>query len=117
VLREASYEMRKSLRSFELFYRLGGEEFLVLLPGINLPDGVEIAESLRAAVEASRPGGLPVTASFGVSVATGEAIDFVPLYRAADDAMYRAKAEGRNLVVALEVSPAVADDALIGAQA
>jgi diguanylate cyclase (GGDEF)-like protein len=117
VLREVSYEMRKSLRSFELFYRLGGEEFLVLLPGINLPQGVEIAESLRAAVAARRPGGLPVTASFGVSVATGEAIDFLPLYGAADDAMYRAKAEGRNLVVALEMSPAVADDALVGAQA
>jgi diguanylate cyclase (GGDEF)-like protein len=124
VLREASYEMRKSLRSFELFYRLGGEEFLVLLPGVDLPHGVEIAQSLRAAVEASRPGGLPVTASFGVSVATGEDIDFLPLYRAADDAMYRAKAEGRNLVVALEISPAVADDApavaddaLIGARA
>ena len=117
VLREASYEMRKSLRSFELFYRLGGEEFLVLLPGIDLPHGVEIAQSLRATVEASRPGGLPVTASFGVSVATGEDIDFLPLYRAADHAMYRAKAEGRNLVVALEMSPAVADDALIGARA
>jgi diguanylate cyclase (GGDEF)-like protein len=124
VLREASYAMRKSLRSFELFYRLGGEEFLVLLPGIDLPHGVEIAQSLRAAVQASRPGGVPVTASFGVSVATGEEIDFLPLYRAADDAMYRAKAEGRNLVVALEMSPevaddapAVADDALIGAHA
>ena len=81
VLREVSYEMRNSLRSFELFYRLGGEEFLVLLPGIDLAQGVETAESLRAAVEASRPGGLPVTTSFGVSVATGEAIDFVPLYR------------------------------------
>jgi diguanylate cyclase (GGDEF)-like protein len=117
VLREASYEMRKSLRSFELFYRLGGEEFLVLMPGIDLPHGVEIAQSLRAAMEASRPGGVAITASFGVSVATGEDIDFLPLYKAADDAMYRAKADGRNLVVALEMSPAVANDALISAQA
>ena len=116
VLREVSYEMRQSLRSFELFYRLGGEEFLVLLPGIDLPHGLEIAQSLRAAVEASRPGGLRVTASFGVSAATGEEIDFPLLYKAADDAMYRAKAEGRNLVVALERSPAVADNALVGAQ-
>ena len=42
--------MRKSLRSFELFYRLGGKEFLVLLPGIDLPAGIEIAQSLRAAL-------------------------------------------------------------------
>ena len=110
VLREVSYEMRKSLRSFELFYRLGGEEFLILLPGIDLPHGLEVARGLRAAIEASRPGGLSVTASFGVSVATGADIDFLPLYRAADGALYRAKADGRNLVVASRRSPAVADD-------
>lgn len=96
VLREVSFQMRKSLRSFELFYRLGGEEFLALLPGIELAQGVETARSLRAVVEASRPAGLRVTASFGVSVATREDIDFLPLYRAADDAMYRAKADGGN---------------------
>jgi len=106
VLREVSYEMRKSLRSFELFYRLGGEEFLVLLPGLDLRDGLGVARSLRAGVEASRPGGLKLTASFGVSVATGKDIEFLPLYRAADDAMYRAKAEGRNLVVGQPLSPA-----------
>lgn len=116
VLREVSYEMRKWLRSFELFYRLGGEEFLVLLPGIDLPHGVKIAEDLRAAVEASRPGGLPITASFGVSLGTGEDIDFLPLYRAADNALYRAKAEGRNRVVASTMSSAVADDAAVVAR-
>jgi diguanylate cyclase (GGDEF)-like protein len=110
VLREVSYEMRKSLRSFELFYRLGGEEFLVLLPGLDLPQGLEIAHSLRAAVAASRPGGLPITGSFGVSVATGGEIEFLALYRAADDAMYRAKAEGRNLVVAQELPIGFAED-------
>ena len=100
VLREASYEMRNSLRNFELFYRLGGEEFLVLLPGIDLAQGIGIAQSLRAAVESSDPGGVAITASLGVSVATAEAIEFLPLYKAADDALYRAKAEGRNRVVA-----------------
>ncbi|HSO99240.1 MAG TPA: GGDEF domain-containing protein [Solirubrobacteraceae bacterium] len=117
VLREASFEMRASLRTFELFYRLGGEEFLLLLPGIDLPRGVKIAQSMRAAVEAGRPGGLPVTASFGVSVATGDDIDFLPLYKAADDALYRAKTEGRNLVVAIELAPTLANDALVEAQA
>jgi diguanylate cyclase (GGDEF)-like protein len=104
VLREVAYEMRKSLHSFELFYRLGGEEFLVLLPGIDLVRGVEIARNLREAVQGSRAGGLPVTASFGVSVATGDEIEFLPLYRAADAAMYQAKAEGRNRVVAFRRS-------------
>ncbi len=113
VLREVGYAMRKSLRSFELFYRLGGEEFLVLLPGIDLQAGLEVAGNLRAAVEACRPGGLPVTASFGVSVAAGEDIEFLPLYRAADDALYRAKHDGRNRVVASDPSVSPAGDELI----
>jgi diguanylate cyclase (GGDEF)-like protein len=106
VLREVSYEMRKSLRSFELFYRIGGEEFLVLLPGIDLRQGTEIAESMRTAVERSRPGGLAVTASLGLAVGTGDRIDFRGLYREADNALYRAKGAGRNMVVASGVEPA-----------
>ena len=39
VLRDVAYEIRKSLRSFELVYRIGGEEFLVLLPGRGAPSG------------------------------------------------------------------------------
>lgn len=104
VLRDACREMRKCLRSFELFYRIGGEEFLVLLPGVDLPVGVEMAQSMRAAVEDRCPGGLPITASFGVSVAIGSEIDFGRLYAAADDALYRAKAAGRNVVIAADVS-------------
>jgi diguanylate cyclase (GGDEF)-like protein len=104
VLREISSEMRDSLRSFELLYRLGGDEFLILLPGIDLSAGLATAQSLRAAVEAHRSGGPLVTASFGVSAAIGEGIDFLPLYRAADAALYRAKSNGGNLVVAAEPS-------------
>lgn len=100
VLREVSYEMRKSLRSFELFYRLGGEEFLVLLPGIDLPSGLHLAETLRDAVERARPGGIDLTASFGVAAATGADIDFLPLYRTADVSLYRSKDAGRNRVSA-----------------
>ena len=54
VLQSAAYEMRRSLRNFELMYRLGGEEFLVLLPGAGMDDAAEIAERMRAAV-AARP--------------------------------------------------------------
>jgi diguanylate cyclase (GGDEF)-like protein len=106
VLREVSYAMRKALRSFELFYRLGGEEFLVLLPGVDLHRGPEIAETLRAAVAGSRPDGLAVTASFGVSSAVGEDIEYAGLYRRADDALYRAKAAGRDTVVVAEAETA-----------
>ncbi|HYM53851.1 MAG TPA: diguanylate cyclase, partial [Solirubrobacteraceae bacterium] len=67
VLRDVAYALRMQLRSFELVYRLGGEEFLVVLPGVDLAGGREIAERLRAAVEQTRPMDIPVTMSLGLS--------------------------------------------------
>jgi diguanylate cyclase (GGDEF)-like protein len=101
VLREAAYVLRKHLRSFELVYRLGGEEFLIVLPGATRPEAEAIAEHTRVAVEQHRLAGLPVTISMGVVAAGGDAIDFRPLFNRADEALYRAKREGRNRVVAL----------------
>jgi diguanylate cyclase (GGDEF)-like protein len=100
VLRGAAYEIRKSLRSFELVYRIGGEEFLVLLPGVALADGAEIAERIRRAVEAARPGELDLTLSAGVAAGSGTGVRYEELFRAADEALLRAKREGRNRVVA-----------------
>jgi diguanylate cyclase (GGDEF)-like protein len=91
--------MRKALRSFELIYRLGGEEFLVLLPGVDLQEGVLVAERLRTTLEDSRPGGLRVTGSFGVSAAAGAEVSYAKLFKAADEALYEAKETGRNRVV------------------
>jgi diguanylate cyclase (GGDEF)-like protein len=105
VLRDIAYELRKRLRSFELIYRLGGEEFLILLPGIGRAAGVEMAERLRAAVERARPTGLETTLSFGLSVRTGEAVEYDALFKDADEALYRAKREGRNRVVAAPARP------------
>jgi GGDEF domain-containing protein len=67
VLRDIAYELRKRLRSFELIYRLGGEEFLILLPGIERAAGLEIAERLRASVEEAEPTGIHTTISLGLS--------------------------------------------------
>jgi diguanylate cyclase (GGDEF)-like protein len=103
VLRDIAYELRKRLRSFELVYRLGGEEFLIVLPGIGLEGGVVTAERLREAVEQARPKDIPVTISLGVSSASGAAVDYDELFRAADAALYDAKRDGRNRVVAATV--------------
>jgi len=100
VLRDAAYEIRKSLRSFELVYRIGGEEFLLLLPGADLESGIEIAERVRSAVGLARPGDLELTLSAGVATAAGEAVRYDDLFRAADLALLRAKREGRDRVVA-----------------
>ena len=48
VLKDIAYVMRKELRAFDLAYRIGGEEFLVLLPGANAGEAEEFAESFTA---------------------------------------------------------------------
>ncbi len=98
VLRDVAYALRKHLRSFELVYRLGGEEFLVVLPGIDTGAGHEVAERLRAAVEQARPLGFEVTISIGLSAARGERVDYDTQFKAADTALYEAKRAGRNRV-------------------
>lgn len=104
VLKDAAYAMRRSLRSFELVYRLGGDEFLIVLPGASFQTAAELAEGVRSALEAARPGGVDVTMSVGVASARGQ-VEFDPLFRAADAALYRAKRDGRN-----RVATAPADD-------
>jgi diguanylate cyclase (GGDEF)-like protein len=98
VLTDVAYVLRKELRSFELLYRVGGEELLLVLPGAGLRPGCDVAEHVRATIERSKPAGLPVTASVGVSSAIGEEIEFGPMFEAADRALYEAKRGGRNRV-------------------
>src|SRR5215218_8211469 len=100
VLRDVAYEIRKSLRSFELVYRIGGEEFLVLLPGVELTEALQIAERVRGAVEEARPGALSLTVSAGVASEAGGHIRYAELFRAADAALLEAKRSGRNRVEA-----------------
>jgi diguanylate cyclase (GGDEF)-like protein len=97
VLKELAYVIRRNLRSFELVYRLGGDEFLIVLPGATTATAVELAEGVRRALELARPGGLDVTISVGVATARGS-VAFDSLFQAADEALYRAKRDGRNRV-------------------
>lgn len=105
VLRDIAYELRKRLRSFELVYRLGGEEFLILLPGMAHGAGQQIAERLRTAVEQASPTGLPITVSVGLSAGAGDEVEYERLFKQADEALYEAKRRGRNRVVAAPTSP------------
>lgn len=108
VLRDVSYEMRKALRSFELLYRIGGEEFLLLLPGVGVESGTEMAERVRVAVQDSRPGGLDVTISLGLACEAGASIEYETLFHSADRALYTAKRRGRNRVVVAGETPELA---------
>jgi diguanylate cyclase (GGDEF)-like protein len=111
VLQDVAYMLRKQLRAFDLAYRIGGEEFLVLLPGANLEQTAAMAERLRRGVEADTVGGgLRVTMSFGVSASARDAsFDYRSVCEEADAALYEAKRQGRNRVCSgAAVAPAVA---------
>lgn len=106
VLVDTAYELRRVLPGHELIYRLGGEEFAVVLEDTDLPAATAHAELVRAAIVAARPGGVDVTTSVGVVVGDPGTLDFGELFNAADAALYRAKHAGRNRVVAGELGDA-----------
>jgi diguanylate cyclase (GGDEF)-like protein len=105
VLREASAILQRMVRSYDWVGRYGGEEFLLILPGSGFLQARERAEDLRLAFENARVQEddtvIPLTASFGV--ASGFPASHEDLIREADAALYRAKDNGRNCVVATEI--------------
>ena len=103
VLREAASRMVAALRPYDRLGRYGGEEFLIVAPGCGLEDVVGVAERLRLALLAepvqTRSGAIEISASFGViSSAQFNHGDAEALIQAADEALYQAKASGRNCV-------------------
>jgi diguanylate cyclase (GGDEF)-like protein len=94
------------LRSYDFIARYGGEEFVLTLPETAHEDALMIAERLRTRIQShSYTGslkGLITTASMGVATYPTDFITSLPdLIREADDAMYRAKAAGRNRVFSM----------------
>lgn len=99
VLRSFGKRLRRSVStSGGQVGRWGGEEFLVILPGMARPDAVAVAERLRAEVAGEPIAGLNVTASFGVGSLRGQEDSAEDLFARADSAMYNAKRNGRNSV-------------------
>jgi diguanylate cyclase (GGDEF)-like protein len=104
VLRAIAQLVRQSIRYCDVACRYGGEELVILMPDCAQPDAVRRAESLRADIAGAPPmndgaGPDTITASFGVAEFPLHGPDADALFRAADQAMYRAKREGRNRVV------------------
>ena len=107
ALQAIGQTLRLHLRDIDVFGRLGGEEFAMLLPGTGPESAVHVAERLRQAIAAQpipfEGHQIPLTASFGVADLSGPR----PLEQAlsaADFHLYKAKAEGRNRVVYAEDS-------------
>ncbi|MGZ4201690.1 MAG: GGDEF domain-containing protein, partial [Thermoleophilaceae bacterium] len=109
VLREVGARLRGCLGAFEPVYRIGGEEFVVLVSDADAEQALALAERLRTAVRAEPIEGIPVTISLGVTVTTpGQPFDYGRLFDRADAALYEAKSGGRDRV-RLALSDAAAE--------
>lgn len=106
VLCAIAEAIQSDLRPFDLLGRWGGEEFVVLLPECATPGALEVAERLRKGVQAATHASpdetdIQVTLSLGVATCHGPEDVLDDIFRRADDALYQAKAAGRNRALAL----------------
>lgn len=105
VLRECVECANQSLRSTDTLFRFGGEEFVVILPGVNVAGAALAAERLRSVIEkhafTSRQSTIPVTISIGTASITLQDTVKTILERA-DTALYSAKNAGRNCIASSE---------------
>jgi two-component system cell cycle response regulator len=106
VLTEFAVRLATNVRAVDLPCRMGGEEFVVVMPGAELEDAHRVAERIRRDV-ASAPfrimGGresLSITISIGVAATNGVGDTPEQLMKRADEGVYEAKAGGRNKVIA-----------------
>jgi diguanylate cyclase (GGDEF)-like protein len=106
VLRSVASICQGELRSADLYGRVGGEEFAVILPETSLAGAVEIAERLRAKFAAATMSAgsteIKITASFGVTAILEADREFESMLKRADGALYQAKNGGRNRVVSAD---------------
>ena len=106
VLREFASRISANVRGIDLACRYGGEEFVVVMPDTDTGFAYTVAERLRQSVEtvpfaiSRSPHKLNVTASFGIASSIGGKDKSESLLHRADQALYRAKREGRNRVIA-----------------
>ena len=103
VLSLVAHVLQKQFRPRDLLVRYGGDEFAVLLPGVNQNEALAIADRVRNAVSGSTEDSddsliqIPVNVSMGIGQLEKHG-SFETLLRAADRALYRAKDKGRNVV-------------------
>ena len=110
VLRDVAQTMRATVRDTDFVGRIGGEEFLVLLPNTPVSQAVLVADKIRQAVQAQhQPGVGQVTVSIGVASAELDDANEEQAVSLADAALYRAKKNGRNCVMPAEAPRDPAD--------
>jgi two-component system cell cycle response regulator len=104
VLKEFSTRLRRNTRSVDLACRLGGEEFMIVMPETDLARACQVGERLRACVAAQsfQIGDVSIRITASVGLATLESLEETTdmVFKRADNALYAAKRRGRNRVVA-----------------
>ena len=107
VLRQFSSRILQNIRRLDMAFRIGGEEFLVVLPKTTEAKAQKVGERLRAIIEdtpfkiSEGDGNITVTASIGLTSVTSGEDSIGSLMKRADDALYKAKKSGRNQVVTI----------------
>jgi two-component system cell cycle response regulator len=105
VLREFAARFRRNTRGIDLACRMGGEEFIIIMPDTDLSRAFQIGERLRACIAAEpfqikNANRIRVTASVGLASIEGGSETPEALFKRADNALYAAKRDGRNRVIA-----------------
>jgi diguanylate cyclase (GGDEF)-like protein len=104
VLRRVANRMKSGLRRYDVLGRIGGEEFLIISPGATLEEAMALAERVRAQIETVNviDGDKECSVTVSIGVTSFSTMEGTPelLMRKADAALYRAKDQGRNRVVA-----------------
>lgn len=116
ALAQIAHACQGMLREGDLLGRVGGEEFVVVLPRTSYANAMDVAERLRKRVETLRfedlPAGVQTTISIGVAEIAAGDDSFADIEKRADAALYRAKTEGRNRVFGATPAAAANDTAV-----
>ncbi|HLL56111.1 MAG TPA: diguanylate cyclase [Myxococcaceae bacterium] len=113
VLQDTAALLRRNIRETDVLCRYGGEEFAIILPKTHLAGSLTVAERIWrdfAQLKTGPEGGLRITASLGVAgFPSRTVVSSDQLLRCADEALYRAKREGRNKICLYQQIPFYAD--------
>ena len=105
VLKEVANIVKKRIREYDYAFRMGGDEFLILLPETNDEQATKLAERIRKEIEnykLEENHKLEISASFGITQYTQRDINIEKVTRRADEALYQAKKGGRNRVEVID---------------
>jgi two-component system, cell cycle response regulator len=104
VLQELASRLKQAIRNIDMICRIGGEEFVIVLPNTNVEVAAKIADRMRRSISGkpfnvgARNGPLTITVSIGVAAVEGSSDTMDAILKRADEALYSAKRSGRNRV-------------------